>query len=167
MKYVENNIGYSDMIKYVDVIVNNSFGKSGRYHKYLREYAETVVLAKLFTDYSFEENGTDEDKLIENALSIYHSEEWQNDILPQIPRYAIMCKYIDYEIEQRIRPFAEVNELVHSVTQVLDELKALISAIDKDALQNLNLSDLADALGALNPQTDYEVKPEEEDNTDK
>ena len=167
MKYVENNIGYSDMIKYVDVIVNNSFGKSGRYHKSLREYAETVVLAKLFTDYSFEDSSVDEDALIENALSIYYSQEWQNEILPKIPHYAILSNYIDSEIEQRIRPFAEVNELVHAVTQVLEELKDLLTSIDKDALQTLNLSDLADALGALNPQAEIEAEANEENGVDK
>lgn len=148
MNYVENNISFSDMIEYVDVVVENSFGKTGSYHKYLQDYSETLVLAILFTDHSFE--GKTELEIVNDALEICHSEEWWNEIIPQIKIYEVFHEYVESEIKYRLRPFANIDELIKKTSETLNKVVELLSAIDMDAIKNYDFSELASALEAVN-----------------
>lgn len=147
MNYVENNISFVDMIKYMDVAVENSFGKNG-YHKYLQDYAETLILVSLFTDYSFE--GKTAEQMVEESLAIYHSAEWWNDIIPQIKIYEAFHDYVESEIEYRLRPLAGVDDLVKTANGALAKVVEVLSAIDVDALKNYDFSGITAALEAYN-----------------
>lgn len=147
MNYVENDISFVDMIKYMDIAVENSFGKNG-YHKYLQDYAETLILVILFTDYSFE--GKTEEQIVEESLAIYHSAEWWNDIVPQIKIYEAFHGYVESEVEYRLRPLAGVDDMVKTINGALVKVVELLSAIDVDALKNYDFSGITAALEAYN-----------------
>lgn len=144
MNYVENNISFTGMINYVDVVVQSSFGATGRYHKYLRDYAETFVLASLFTDHSFE--GLTEVQIIEESLTIFNSAEWKNEILPKITIYEAFHDYVESEIEYRTRPLANMDDLLGRVNELVGKVTELLSSIDKEKLSNFDFTGLADML---------------------
>ena len=128
MKYIDNNISFSNMVKYIDVVVAGSIGKSGNYHKYLQDYAETLTLLTLFTDYKSE--AKDEDELFNEVMSICHSEEWKNEILPQIKCYEVFHYYVYEEIKYHTRPMAELSEALNSMRDLINKISEFANSID-------------------------------------
>lgn len=142
MNYVDKNVSYNTLIGYVDIAVNNSFGdKSGKYHKYLQDYIETLCLVSMFTDYEVKAK-TMED-LVDEMLGICYSEEWKNEILPKIgTKYDVFHSYVESGIANELRPFAKMDALVDSAKKSMDLLVHILESIDVEKLREIDFSNI-------------------------
>ena len=148
IKVERKSIPYVDLVNLVDFAVKNSFGKtSGKYHKYMQDYAETLALLVAFTNYKIEQ--LKEDELFEEVLGIYHSDYWQNEIVTEIEQYDAFVEYVDEEIRDMVQPLANFDAAIESVKKAADAFVDVMGAIDKDALKTLDFTELANALTAM------------------
>lgn len=165
INYVDKEINYTTMLGYVDVAVKNSFGKSGRYHKYLQDYTETLCLLSMFTDY--EVKATTQEELLEEMLDIYHSDEWKNDILPKIgEKYNTFHGYVCDEINQALRPLGRFDDMMNSAKELIDAIGDLIKAVDPEALKNMNLDEILNALNEIGEVYNTASETEEDETID-
>ena len=142
MNYVDKNVSYNTLIGYVDIAVNNSFGdKSGKYHKYLQDYIETLCLVSMFTDYEVKAK-TMED-LVDEMLNICYSEEWKNDIIPKIgTKYDVFHSYVESGI-------AKMDDLIDSAKKNIDMLSQIMGSINIDKLKNISVEDVEEYLNNI------------------
>lgn len=148
IKIERNTIPYVDLVNIVDFAVKNSFGKaSGKYHKYMQDYAETLALLVAYTNYTIEE--MKEDDLFEEVLQIRHSDHWKNEIVPEIEQYNAFVEYVDEEIETLTRPLANFDSTLNSVKEAADAFVNVLNVIDKEKLQSVDFTGLVEALAAL------------------
>ena len=160
MNIVDRELDMSKLIEGANLIVRNSFGRSGKYHKYLQDYAETYVFLQLFTDYEIQSNNDDpqqlEVDLINEVLAVFYSDEWQNDILPNLSYQAdVIRKYVASEIDMKTRPLANFDNVLVSLNEVLVKLSEMVSDIDPEKL-GVGLAQLANIANSMTEQREIE-----------
>ena len=162
IQVTNQKVNYSALADMVEFAVEKSFNKNGVYHKYLQDYAETLVLLAVMTNY----RTNDEEKSIsdqyDEVMEIANSSEWKNMIVPQFGDfYNLFTEYVDNEIENRMRPLAKMDEVLESTKRVLDLIYNVASQLDMDAIKNFDFDGLANALKDLE-STNIEKKNNEE-----
>lgn len=149
LKVVSKNITPSHLVDLVSVAVKQSFSSSdGEYHKYLQDYAETLVVLLAFTNY--QADSEEVDKLYDEVMNIASSDKWMNEIIPEIGDvYYKFVEYVEDEIEQRTKPFANFNSAIRSAIKLMNDTNALVNAVDSEKLKSLDFNQLTKALNDL------------------
>ena len=161
IQVTNQKVNYSALADMVEFAVEKSFNKNGVYHKYLQDYAETLVLLAVMTNYSTDDNEKSISDQYDEVMEIANSTEWKNVIVPQFGAfYDLFTEYVDNEIENRMRPLAKMDEVLESTKRVLDMIYNVASQIDIEALKNFDFDGLANALKDLE---DIEVNKKNDD----
>lgn len=149
MKFVDNTITYNRMVNYINFVVNNSFDENGRYHQYKFDYALSVALIAMYTDYT---EAVDFDEVME----FIHTPEWYELVGQMGKKYETFKYYVDCEIENTTKPFAFMNETILLAKNVLEQINQFVSVIDKDKLKDYDFTELLNALSAITDTNEKE-----------
>ena len=153
MKFVDNTITYNRMVNYINFVVNNSFDEDGRYHQYKFDYALSIALIAMYTDYT---EAVDFDEVME----FIHTTEWYELVGQMGKKYETFKYYVDCEIENMTKPFAFMNETVILARDILTKIKQFISVIDVDKLKDYDFTELLNTLSAVMDESEKETAQE-------
>lgn len=143
---VRNHIPYSKMMDFVETIVRLSFSEDGKYHRYLKDYAEALTILEVYTDYIDVKEKQDYDAV----MAIRHSKLWDEQIIPAIQHdYNVMKIYLEDEITRAIAPFANASNTIDAIGKAASKVFEIANALNVDTLGNLNLSELEGALSNI------------------
>lgn len=154
IKVVRTHLPYSKLMDFVDTTVRLSFGTDGNYHKYLKDYVETLTILEVYTDYSGEVD-------FESVMDVRFSHVWDSVIIPAVHKdYEIFTNYVEDEIATITAPFAGITNTLASVKNTADKLFEVLNALNINELSGLDVSALADALENL-PSNDKAEQAEQ------
>lgn len=161
MKYeninvIERDIPCSKVVDFIDFVVNNSYGKDGRYHAYLRDYSEAVAIITMYTDCDISEHSFDD------IMELIASKKWNDIINALCEKYFRFDRYVNAEIEYRNTPMRYADDFVKSGIEVFNNINSVIKAVDIDALKQFDFSKITDALEEVN---DFEENKSKTKNT--
>ena len=143
------NINYTNLADMVEFAVERSFDKNGRHHKYLQDYAEALTLLAVMTDYDTESKDITDS--YNEVMEIANSDEWANEIVPEFGNmYSLFIEYVDSEIENRLRPMSKFDDTLDSLKKLVDMVIGIVDSVDTEALKNIDVTQLANALERLN-----------------
>ena len=161
MKFVDNTITYNRMVNYINFVVNNSFDENSRYHQYKFDYALSVALIAMYTDYT---EAVDFDEVME----FIRTSEWYELVGQMGKKYETFKYYVDCEIENTTKPFAFMNETVILARDILTKIKQFISVVNVDKLKDYDFTELLNTLSAVMDASEkeevQEVKNDNKDN---
>lgn len=146
IKVTKVEYAHSEMIACVNYIVEHSFDAKNRYHLYLRDFYETLVILTNFTDYKSDKK---DNELVDEVMSIRNCGEWDfiegriSDVV------AKLHQYVDVEIQELTKPFAKINNLLESLNDVLAKASDLATAITKDGYTQDDIQKIAENFGKL------------------
>ena len=161
---IENigTVGWDEVIRYVEFTAKKSFDENGVYHKYLQDFAETVSVLTMFTDYfsngsNNNESKTDND-LLNEILGIRFSPEWEAICNVVGDKVDYFHYYVDCEIEEMKKPLGDLSKAFHAVTDFVENINTVLKNVDADKLNALNLDELSAALDSLQDYKDKQTK---------
>lgn len=138
-----NKTSYSNMIDYVFFVVQNSFGKEdNEYHKYLREFYETIAVLTMYTDYDGSFN-------YDTAMDYRNSKDWDVVVDQLGARYYTFKRFIDDEIKKKTMPFASIKEILVGINTLIANANRVVGAINEETLSSLNIESLINAVDAI------------------
>ena len=155
IKVLRKEVPFSSMVSMIQIAVDNSFGVvSKKYHKYLHDYAETLCVLMLYTDYTVDtpngdSEGVESNSNFDEIMSIRFSNKWVEIISEIGYQYDVMSQYIQDEINQEIKPLAKMDALIASLSKIVDKAYNVLEAIDTEAIKNVDASALKDMLEAF------------------
>ena len=165
IKVTNKNVSYYNMMSIAEFIVNESFSpRNGEYRKYLQDYAETLAMLVVFTNYN-KGNKQSEEESFDEVMAIRESPEWTNEIIPEIGNaYDIITNYVDEMIEYRLRPMANFDQAIQTITKVASQISDIIGAVDVEKLKNFDFTELANAVSELGKESNVENNQNDIDN---
>lgn len=137
---VKGIVPYSKVIGYIDFVVKNSFGKDGRYHEYLKDYATAVAILTLYTDCEAENFAFDD------IMEFIGSDRWYEIINELDEKYDEFTGYVDSEIEYINTPFRFADDTLKSANKALTMANTIMGAIDVEALKEFDFGKIIEAV---------------------
>jgi len=136
----KENLPFDKITGYINFVITNSHSKtSGKYHSYLRDYAEASALLAMYTNY----NGNYD---INEIMSLIANEEW-NRIKNELgERYEVFHKYVNDEIQIVTAPFAKLDELIDITISMLQKVNDALGIVDWEKLKDMDLDEVEKAL---------------------
>ena len=127
LKIVDKGITFSKMIDFVNYVVAKSFSADDhKYHAYLRDFYEMVSLLTMYTNYNEDEYNIDE------IMKIRMSKEWAKLEVELGDKYYQFINYIDRELDRINAPFAQFNDVLNSIGQLLEQVNGFMNYVSKD-----------------------------------
>lgn len=167
IKLIGKTVNYSNLVSAVSFAAENSFSANDhKYHKYLQDYAETLAILAVFTNYTSE--AKTETESFDEVMNIRFSDHWINEIIPELGDiYSVFVDYVDSEIEDRTRPLAKFDAVLDDTKEILDKAVQVARAIDVEKMSTVDFSKLFETLDAIYPSSADGAGKAEEEETDK
>jgi hypothetical protein len=144
-KVVNADISFGKLTRYIDFVVANSFDKNGNYHAYLRDYAETIAIITMYTDYKLDNAVFSLDEVMKYRLS----DEWDRLIEAIGNKYEVFHAYVENEINYINTPMRFADGTMKSLTSLIRKLEAVIEVIDIDKIKGYDFDKLLAAINAV------------------
>lgn len=145
LNVVGREMDYSKVVDYIEFVVRNSYEKnSGRYHEYLTDYSEAVAIITMFTDCK------DFDMSFNDVMKFIQSDKWAKIKDELGDTYINFHYYVKKEIEYANTPLRFADNTMRVITNGVESINTILSAINVEALKNYDWSKILDAVDMVN-----------------
>lgn len=148
---ISKEIDYSCLGRYMNFVREVSVDANGNFHKYLADFAATIVALSMFTDYDvtvkLNANTENEEQNLEDLfkeiMSLRNNYDFWNDLAQEVgPAYNQLKRYVEDEVDEIKKPFASVNKLMKDIDNAIVSIYQFINKLDVDKINEMDLSGL-------------------------
>lgn len=140
INFVNKDVTIENALSYVKFVVENSFDEEGNYHEYLYDYAHTVAILHMFTDYDGSYKFFDIAKIVVSGDVIDIEDELVGNIA-----YDFFCMYTKNEVKEerdRHTTLGYMSKLLKSAKNVVDAINNIVSELSAEDVKKIDFASL-------------------------